>query len=278
MVTNDELNSNDTLDEAVRAFQRMQIPEGPDSQTVASSLVAIHQAAEGRDQQITQRRFTMQRIRRMSVAAILVFVLFGLFHWMSPRDDGASVVFAEAIENLQNAETLSLDMFLKALNAPDQQEVRIHCEFKGNRFRYTTENGPVLINDGNIGKTMTLMPDRMVATISPSGAPGEPSIQQMLDLVAQAREGTTEELGNKEIEGRSAVGFRATVNDQTNDCEVGVEVWVDVETNLPVRIEMLIHEDGIRGVLTNFVWNPELDDSLFDLTLPEGYSEFDGKN
>jgi outer membrane lipoprotein-sorting protein len=50
--------------------------------------------------------------------------------------------------------------------------------------------------------------------------------------------------------------------------------WVDVETNLPVRIEMTGIEGGrmMKLVMENFDWNAQLDESFFEPNIPADYT------
>ena len=50
--------------------------------------------------------------------------------------------------------------------------------------------------------------------------------------------------------------------------------WVDVETSLPVRIEMTGMEGGqmMKLVMENFDWNAQLDESFFEPNIPADYT------
>ena len=80
-----------------------------------------------------------------------------------------------------------------------------------------------------------------------------------------------EELGERIFDGRAAVGFRADTKDGIERKQI-IDVWVDVQTKYPVLIEMNYPENDVNLTIGNFLWNAELDDSLFDLTIPEDYS------
>lgn len=107
----------------------------------------------------------------------------------------------------------------------------------------------------------------------------------------------TEKLGRRQIDGLDVVGFKM-VDPQRTETTV---VWVDVKTQLPVRIERVgDHNRGGIGVsrpftdderekykdlieqeakkqrfsretITNIEYDVELDESLFSLSSPEGY-------
>ena len=52
-------------------------------------------------------------------------------------------------------------------------------------------------------------------------------------------------------------------------------VWVNVETGYPVALEAeIIGDNGqtrITGILDQFQWDVELDESVFEPSIPEGY-------
>ena len=56
--------------------------------------------------------------------------------------------------------------------------------------------------------------------------------------------------------------------------ETVMRFWVDVETNLPVRIEMTGMEGGqmMKIVMENFEWNVQLDESFFEPNIPADYT------
>jgi hypothetical protein len=56
--------------------------------------------------------------------------------------------------------------------------------------------------------------------------------------------------------------------------ETVMRFWVDVETNLPVRIEMNGMEGGrmTKFVMENFEWNAQLDESFFEPNIPADYT------
>ena len=50
---------------------------------------------------LTQSIFTMKRISRLAIAAVIVLGFAGLFAWFSPGLGDVSVVFADVIENVR---------------------------------------------------------------------------------------------------------------------------------------------------------------------------------
>ncbi|GAH85566.1 unnamed protein product, partial [marine sediment metagenome] len=49
-------------------------------------------------------------------------------------------------------------------------------------------------------------------------------------------------------------------------------IWVDPQTDLPVRIEVAeAGDNGASIVCSNIRFNAELDESLFSTSMPDGY-------
>jgi outer membrane lipoprotein-sorting protein len=61
--------------------------------------------------------------------------------------------------------------------------------------------------------------------------------------------------------------------------ETVMRVWVDVKTNLPVRIEMKGMEGGqmMKLVMENFEWDAPLDESLFEPNIPADYTPLEDR-
>ena len=85
------------------------------------------------------------------------------------------------------------------------------------------------------------------------------------------------ELGRDNINGVAVEGIESSNPEIVGSNERVMRLWVDVETNLPVRIE--VEGEGMEGgqmrphkfVMENFQWNVELDESVFEPNIPEDY-------
>lgn len=98
-----------------------------------------------------------------------------------------------------------------------------------------------------------------------------------LRIAASTHNVGIEDLGSKEVEGRLAFGFHRP--DKIND----MTIWADAKTGLPIRIEVVQPEPARRLILSEFEFDMQVDESLFDAsTAPAGYQlqtmEVDGIN
>jgi len=83
-----------------------------------------------------------------------------------------------------------------------------------------------------------------------------------------------ENLGRKKIDGVEAEGIEVNETGFYGFESTIGRLWIDIETNLPVRMEI----EGIRGATESTVitydynWDAELDQSIFQLNIPDDYT------
>ncbi len=125
--------------------------------------------------------------------------------------------------------------------------------------------GMVRIRDHGAGGMLTLSPkDKralLITGLSPTGRS-----ETFLDLLKEMIDGADSELGEKTIDGQKAKGFLVKRSEQDK-----MEIWVDPVTAQPVRIEAEVLSAGMKVIMTDFVFDRPLDDSLFSLEHPSGY-------
>ncbi|MEQ8790903.1 MAG: hypothetical protein RIC55_31865 [Pirellulaceae bacterium] len=98
----------------------------------------------------------------------------------------------------------------------------------------------------------------------------------LLDRLGRYSGQADRELGEMLIDGKRATGFVVDAKKIDPDAYSGpVEVWIDAESNLPVRIRLEMNTADGDLVLRwdDFQWNAQLDPKLMDATPPEGYTD-----
>ena len=135
----------------------------------------------------------------------------------------------------------------------------------------------IQITDWRQGKSLCLVPDSKQATVleypNAQNASNDPSDWfRLFSLAAQDAlhkpDLKSEPLGEKLLEGRRAVGFRITA-----DRGVPIDLWGDPKTGRTVRIEMTMGIDhNMKMTMSDFVFNAEMDESLFSVEPPPGYT------
>jgi hypothetical protein len=92
-----------------------------------------------------------------------------------------------------------------------------------------------------------------------------------LILDAEKLDVRRESLGEKEVDGRRAVGWRVS-GPGLHEPGVTVTIWGDPRTGLPIRVECYSALDGLKRTLSDFAFNVDLDESLFSIEPPTGYT------
>ncbi|TWU11301.1 hypothetical protein CA54_01060 [Symmachiella macrocystis] len=270
---NTELTPNaeqdDLLNKATTALRKTSVPDGPPRDLV-DAVVSMLENRPVTDAPIlpASRNWTM--IKRTSFAATAVLIIAFVLAFVS--GNGKAIALADVIENVKKTQTLSFRAETSQPNPKDKGKplVRvIERSIKGSRMRTTDSTGDIRINHMNKGIAITLQPAKNRATIILDNPQQKKQpIDEVVELLKKLRQENVNMLGKKEIDKQKAEGFLAH--------EIGpagrkweIEVWVDVKTGLPITIEQRMGKR--RAMLDGFVWNEELDDSLFSLTAPEGY-------
>jgi len=114
-------------------------------------------------------------------------------------------------------------------------------------------------------KILRMEPDNKKAALTILYNKGPAKNPDMLAMLARMRKGGSENLGVQDIDGIKAEGFRTV--DPHND----ITIWADIETKLPVKLEIVHSKRNQKIVMDHFDFETKLDDSLFLTEPPEGY-------
>jgi outer membrane lipoprotein-sorting protein len=132
---------------------------------------------------------------------------------------------------------------------------------------------PVVVADLKTRKMITLVPESKTAQRGTLGAQESQALTAMMGNFAGMKAGLTggDDKAVKAVGEERVGGRRTTVYELTVKVPLpGVwKVWVDPETELPVRFT---DAEGTRRITLTFEdWNKEFDPKLFSLDVPEGY-------
>lgn len=218
------------------------------------------------------------KIAKLTIAALIIIVVFVCFNPFGNLPDGTSVAFGKVIANLRSAETVS---FTITIEQEGQEPQTMYCwTLEPNHQRIEMSDGKVVIVDTFQGKSIAWDPAQkkaylMATTVAPKSTLNVYDHVKK-DLLENFPDGSEENIGESEIYGQRVVGFRV----RRNDCEI--IVWASVANSMPVMIESVgvFHrkqdknqeEQTINISITDMVIGEELDESLFSLSPPEGYS------
>jgi len=218
-----------------------------------------------------------------AVVVIVIAVLAGVFQF-GDRVNMESTAFANVVRPLLAIEGGSFKMTIDVtdadldwINYGDEPVQTIGVVFaEPGRTRWDTPTGETLIVNMQEGKLMILIHAKKQAAVMQLGPPGmipvhnrfnkllelKPLIQHAL----QTEDDSVEFLGERQIQGVTAVGYCMTSPKHHGS----ITVWADVETKLPFRIEQSM--DSRTAIISDIAYNVDLpDESLFSVEPPEGY-------
>jgi len=134
----------------------------------------------------------------------------------------------------------------------------------------------VMIFDWGRGKALALDPGNKRATVFTIANMAKEQISQQdifswfRSMLLDARDKPDvkrESLGQQDIDGRRAVGFRINWKGTV------MTLWGDPKTGLPIRVEATMGLfPSSKVIMTDFVFNVALDESQFSIEPPAGYS------
>ena len=216
------------------------------------------------------RTIMSNKMRKFAVAAaIIVAVLIG-FH---PFSGSSSTVYADVVRQLQKARTLIYTVTTNtAIEGMPEMEMEIAFKEPG-YMRMTMPGGYVSVLDCVQGKGLSIIPERkQFIEIDMSNLPDDAG-QKQTEAIEKLRtlpERADEDLGEQTMDGRTIHGYRVNEDSMTHT------VWIDPKTRELIRVEMEFdNAPGMNATATDFQFDVELDDSLFSLTPPDGYSRLD---
>jgi len=281
LIKNAAIHSNPDVSQAILRDLLKELPEG--------------KAQEPALAQPNIRRTIMKaRIAKLITAAAIVAVCIGIYY--IGKDHHSGLAFGEVVKAMQQTRTATWMEVLEVF-PPDDENVFVdalghvaQCAYKApGRWRldvtskhirgenkHIEESKKIQIWDFNAGKGLLLDPEKMTASpCSYKPEPGKDSLFRTFlspkaDIPADA-----EPLGTKQVGGRETVGFRIRLKGDGTDFLMGdvSEIWVDAKTKRLVLAETHDAERRWVSTLKNFIFDQELDDSLFSLELPEGYKD-----
>ena len=269
-------NHDDLLERASEALRQTPIPAGPPSDLVTDVVARLQreEAAEMvQPQLLFARIYSMKPMTKFVVVASLFVAFCGLFAWLSPG--GQAVAFEEVAKAFASIRSATCDITTETRDVKNQSKAMFLApSLERIETRMWDQVISINICDLRAKKWLNLIPKQKMAIVyKMENAPEDRPVNGSFELIrerfrkAQADpEKGSRPLGEKEIDGVRAVGFR--LDDKTGS----TDVWVDPETALPICVETrFLTEPRVDVVMTNFQYDVELDESLFSFDPPKGY-------
>jgi len=210
------------------------------------------------------------RTRKFAIAAAIVIAAVIGLHYIVGPIGVTGTVYAEVAERLHKALTMTYTT-TTSTHVEGMPDMETEVAFKEpGLMRMTMPGGYVSVMDSVQGKGLSIIPERMqFIEMDLTNLPDD-SGQRQFDAIEKLRslpDRADEELGEREIDGRTVLGFRVS--------EGGVihTVWIDPKTRDLVEVETeFANAPGMSGTMANFRFNVELPDELFSLAPPDGYT------
>jgi outer membrane lipoprotein-sorting protein len=275
--------TDDLLPRAVAAMRQSPAPDGPAPELVSRTLAALSREKRRPRpaffERISHMAWTSKVSVALAMAASVVVVYLGLL-----TTAGNSLAFADVVSVLNKVRSAKWKTTTESTLANNQTVkstgTGMFLSPSHERMEFTFQGSDgVLITDGEKGKILTLDPAGKTAMfLDVENVPaGQESpfgrtflaFRQLASDVLNDQAGKVQRLGSQTIDGKHAEGF------QTAHGGVQVKIWVDPDTAIPVRVEQSsISSVGPQAhtVMSDFQVNVDMDESLFNLDVPQGYS------
>ena len=272
---NDELNvpEEKVVEEAIRALREAPIPAGPPPEAIQVVLAAGRPGDAGAERIRVIRRFTMNRIAKIAAAILIVAGIAGLVIFLTVGHGGARVAWADVQAQILAAQTVTFKAVMHQPGAPDIK-VAVMIMEPGKLRQELTIGGEEVTQILRLreGKMLLLSHKEKVAVyFDLSGLPEKVrQAHEEGDLLTRLKkliEESETELGEKEIDGRLAKGYRGEKDGQA------FTVWVDAYTGEPIEMEAKMYQGGVQLTLSDIEFGKELDESLFSMDVPDGYKQ-----
>jgi outer membrane lipoprotein-sorting protein len=273
-------SADDLVTRAVTATRRLPLPTGPTAAIQEQTLAALREAASQPQAALLQRINHMTWKSKASAVLAMAASVLAVYVGLSTFTGGFA--FADVVKALNGVRSATWKTTTE-VELPNKQTVKTSGVGKflapsHERMEFTFQGADgIQIVDGEKHRMLALDPASKTAIFLdvkniPAGreSPFGKTFQGLRELVARAhddQDGKVERLGVETIDGRRAEGFRLELG------SVEVKIWADPQTLLPVRVEQRPTEGPeSQTVMSDFQVDVDLDESLFSLEMPEGYT------
>jgi outer membrane lipoprotein-sorting protein len=210
------------------------------------------------------------KTRKFAIAATILIAAIICLHYIAGPVSVTGTVYAEIVEKLQKARTL---LYTVTTTTPVEGMPNMEMEvaFKEPGYmRMTMPGGYVSVMDCIQGKGLSIIPPRKQFIEMDMANMPDDTAQRQFDTIENLRtlpERADEVLGEREMDGRTVQGFRVNEKGAINT------VWIDPKTRELVVVKTeFVNAPGMGATMTDFRFNVVLDNSLFILTPPDGYT------
>ncbi len=275
-----EKPADELISRAFEALSDTSVPEGPPPDVMASTVEALL-AEEDTPESIRhlKRRQLMFRIARYSGFAAAASILVALGVWLVAVNGGAGVAFADVVQKVKEAKSVTLTCRQKIGSQP---EIKFKWSLQGNAIRMEIPGQLTIISHVQQKKGLQLNHSRKIAYQIPVHDDAATGFANPIEQFRKIRPEDASRLGEEEVGGQKTIVYQVEEFEFMGIKAKGeMKIWVDPATELPAKIQIgLNSRRGSKAedrpfdtVMTfeQFEWNKSLDPKLFSLDVPEGY-------
>jgi outer membrane lipoprotein-sorting protein len=302
---------DDLLARATAALRDTPVPDGPSEATVERTLAALRAAADRPQVEPGARKRLMFTLSKVAAAVLLAVAgayyvavphpaTANTFAEMAAKLHAAhTMTYRQAMQTPGLKEPVRTTVYIKV---PDHfrsetdgggpivivdsaQRKTLMLDPKSKTAMLSEDKGPKPPDNIGTGRTsVTIFPirenkgskpsqDMVVTVVAPKGpkppAGGADVVSGMAGAMRSLEKADSKPAGERQIGGVKTRGFRIMLSPQQD-----MTVWVNTATNFPVLMESVAHAGGmeVRITMSDYVLDRELDDSLFRVVPPEGYT------
>ena len=223
----------------------------------------------------TWRIIMNKTMTKVAAAAAIIAIVVVSMHYLGVSPDGAGLVWADVLRNMEASQTVTFTLdaesyfrnecYWRKGTVKIKGPIRRFDGIDGFRSRYGQSREETMISMMDLSRQnrlLMLYPLKKCAYTADNHG-YNPTLLTYDGLKKDFHDEAEENLGEMEINGRKAVGFRILKDNKE------ITVWVDPDTALPIQIESKANDGTETLTLTNITFGVELDDQLFDMNVPD---------
>jgi len=218
----------------------------------------------------TGENIMKNRMTKLAAAAVIIIAVMLGINYIGGSPDGASVAWADVLEKIEAARTLTYIFEIEKGDIKEVFKTRIKEPYlQRNDVIESPSDYKVSMRNAGSNKRWILYPNTKTAVVNNDEGSGGDEIRAYERLKKDFRDGTEKNLGRVKLNGRDAICF------EFSKANTKITVWADPNTALPIQIEEISEENGdIKKVVRSDIrFDVEMDDQLF--VPPADYSIVD---
>jgi outer membrane lipoprotein-sorting protein len=225
------------------------------------------------------------RITKFAAGIVVIVIIAVAYNFFTGSGSVTGVAFGEVLQKIHNS-SYTFYMTIIDKNEPNEPlEMKVHSSgILRWDDRLKMFGGLTIIADLNTGNRLLLYQTQKTAAYM-KDIPGHDEIPDdigpfdmflnPIENLWNLRDGTEKTLGEKNIDGQTAVGFEVQREDKK---EIGpINVWANKKTGNPIQVEITVYKpvatsESGKLIMNNFNLDAKLDEKLFSMKPPEGYT------